>query len=197
MNPYESPRLPLATEIDAQAPPVNVPAGAVPFRGAVSVAEALEADRTLIPWQRSRFWFPVVGLTLGGALMLWIGIEIRPRLNFTPPALFSVLFFTLVAIVVVQRWRLLQKAHSLQRIGYGIYGEVSGYVGPGEFVSMRDGSWSVLRWHAFRGFHQSPRVIILYWARSPGFLLVTRGHFASDGDWQRAAAIVAEQVARL
>jgi hypothetical protein len=197
MNPYEAPRLPLGPEIDVQTPPVNPPAGAVPFHGAVSVAEALEADRRLLPWQMAGFWFSIVVFSLGGVLMLLLGIGLRPESGFSPLLIVALFFFFLVALVIGSRWRLLKKAHRLQQIGYGIYGEVAGYVGPGEFVSMRDGSWSVIRWHAFRGFHQSPRVLILYWARSPGFLLVTRGHFATDGDWQQAVAIVKEQVARL
>jgi hypothetical protein len=197
MNPYESPRLPLATAIDVHAPPVELPPGAVPFRGAVSVAEALEADRTLLPWQMTGFWFSIVVFSLGGALMLLLGIGLLPGSGFSPLLVVALFFFFLVAVVVGQRWRLLRKAHRLQRNGNGINGQLSGYVGPGEYFTSRDGSWSVVRWHAFRGFHRSPRVMILYWLRAPGFLLITRGHFASEADWQQAAAIVGEQVAKL
>jgi hypothetical protein len=199
VNPYQSPGAPLVAELVTPCELPNgvaLPPGAIGFAGAVTVEEAFEADRLLVPGQTRRIAVSVTvlgGLTL---LMAVIAIASWPNTEAVIPLLLvAVVSAGIVAAIGVQRMKLLRLARRRYEQRYGSYADTSGYLSPDKLVTHTTFTSGEVRWPAFRGFQASANIIILYWDNSPGFVILARGKFASDEDWQAALEIVASRLA--
>lgn len=195
LNPYQSPSEPLDA-LPVSDTQLRVPAGAISFNGSITVEEALEADGILLPWQRVQVYGAC--LVFGGLAVLclaMIALQITRGGDGFLPALIGLLIFgSFWAAIVVGRLNIRRRANALYRQRYGIYAETIGYVSAEEVHSRSDAAWSTILWRAFKGYKASSRVIMLYWANSPGFLILTRGKFASEADWQQVRSLIVSRL---
>lgn len=181
LNPYAPPSLEAPTlEFDLR----SLPPGGIPFRGSLTVEEAMEADRLTSPNAAMQQRTPaIVGLI--GVVMLSTYVINEFAFIFGPLLL-------LVAIVLwFQQLHFRHKARTLNRQRFGTYQETEGYFAPHEIRSRTETIASVIRWDAFRGYKMSPRLVILYLANEAGILIAPRSKFASDEHWEQLRALVA------
>ena len=198
VNPYQTPDAPLVAELVTPydlPPRASLPPGAVGFSGAITVAEALEADRLLMPWHLWRLWG---GISVLVVVSIWFALAAAAgwpdREAVFGPLCLAILMVGMAGFIAMQRLRLLRLARRRYEQRYGSYGETTGYVSPEELVTHTPFASSTIRWPAFSGYKSSPQVALLFWDNAPGFLILVRGKFASDEDWRAALAIIASRV---
>lgn len=195
VNPYQASLVAeLATPDDAPFLGA-MPPGAIVFSGVMTVEEALEAERLFAPGERLRWWGSVSFLL---ALALCLAVATASTWSDWRAAVGSLflvsLFVGLAGRMVVQHLRLLRQARRLYTQRYGAYVETTGYVAPEELVSSTTFASTLIRWPAFLGYRASANIILLFWDNEPGCVMLARGKFASDEDWNAALAIIASRL---
>lgn len=198
VNPYQPPlvaELVTPRELPAH---LALPPGAIGFSGAVTVEEAFEADRLLMPGQRWRIGISIAVLSGIVLLLVIIAIASWPETEAVMPLLFlAIMAAGVVAAIGIQRMNLQRLAQRRYEQRYGSYGDTTGYVSPDELVTNTTFASAAIRWPAFSGYKTSANIILLFWDNAPGYMILARGKFASDEDWQAALAIVASRLAAI